>query len=213
MTMHTLPGNSQQVNEDLQWVINTKQGDSDAFTHIVKKYQRPVYNLCYYMLNNTVEAEDAAQEVFLRVYAKLDSYDEQRKFSSWLFAIASHYCLDQLRRPRRSLASLDDLLSEYYLSGNPAIQPEAILLNNETIEEVHRLLDVLPPHYRAAIILKYWQAMSYQEIAHILDTTVAAIKSNLFQARRKMAKAARQQDKLMMTQPEGRIFSGSKQSF
>jgi RNA polymerase sigma-70 factor (ECF subfamily) len=205
MTTHTLPDNGQQadlqqVNEDLEWITNTKQGDADAFTQIIEKYQRPVYNLCYYMLRNTAEAEDAAQEVFLRAFAKLDSYDEQRKFSSWLFSIASHYCLDQLKRPRRSLTPLDDLLPEYYLSSNPAAQPEAILLSNETAMEVHRLLDILPPHYRAAVILKYWQAMSYQEIAQTLNTTVGVIKSNLFQARRKMAQAAGQPVKPMMTQ-------------
>jgi RNA polymerase sigma-70 factor (ECF subfamily) len=191
----------EQINEDLKWVTDTKQGDAGAFTCIIEKYQRPVYNLCYYMLKNAVEAEDAAQEVFLRAYAKLDSYDEQRKFSSWLFSIASHYCLDQLKRPRCNLTPLDDLLAEYYLSGNPAAQPEAILLSNETAAEVRRLLDVLPPHYRAAVILKYWQAMSYQEIAHTLNTTVSTIRSNLFQARRKMAKTVKQQDRLI--QPDG----------
>ena len=198
-----------QVNEDLKWVIDTKQGNANTFSCIIEKYQRPVYNMCYHMLKNTAEAEDAAQEVFLRAYTKLDSYDEQRKFSSWLFSIASHYCLDQLKRPRRSLTPLDDLLAEYYLSSNPAIQPETILLGKEMVTEVRRLLDVLPPHYRAAVILKYWQSMPYQEIAHILDTTVASIKSNLFQARRKMAKAAKQQDMLMMVQPGGMYFLGA----
>jgi RNA polymerase sigma-70 factor (ECF subfamily) len=182
--------NAQQVNEDLKWIVNTKQGNANDFTHIIEKYQRPIYNLCYHMLKNAIEAEDAAQEVFLRAYAKLDTYDEQRKFSSWLFSIASHYCLDQLKRPCRYLTPIDDLLGEYYLSSNPAAQPEATLLGKEGVAEVRRLLDTLPPHYRTAVILKYWQAMSYQEIAQTLNTTVCTIKSNLFQARRKMAKAA-----------------------
>ena len=181
-------------SKDMAWITLTKKGDRAAFNHIIDKYQRAVYNLCYHMLRNVLEAEDATQEVFLRAYHKLDSYDERRKFSTWLLAIASHYCLDQLKRPYRNSVSLDDYLSECYFFGNPAAQPEAVLLNKEAITEVRHLLKILPPHYRVVVILKYWQALSYQEIAQILNTTVSAIKSKLFKARRKMAQAVKQQN-------------------
>ena len=84
--------------EQTMWLNRTTNGDSTAFNYIADKYQQPVYNLCYRMLGNAHDAEDAAQEVFIRAYAKLDTYDDTAKFSTWLFSIASHYCIDRLRK-------------------------------------------------------------------------------------------------------------------
>ena len=182
--------------EQAKWITLTKQGDRAAFGNLVEKYQRPVYNLCYHMLRNADEAEDATQEVFLRAYAKLDTYDEQRQFSTWLFSIASHYCLDKLKSPRLPLVSWDSL-RDYWPDGDTA-QPEKILLGAETTQEVRALLETLKPDYRAAIILKYWYTLSYQEIAQTLDATVSAIKSRLFYARKKMAQTAIQQQRAVI---------------
>jgi len=97
--------------EQMMWVTLTKNGCSVAFNNIVEEYQRPIYNFCYRMLKNVDEAEDAAQEIFIRAYFKLDSYAETRKFSTWLFSIASHYCIDRLRKRRFQLVSWDDIAS------------------------------------------------------------------------------------------------------
>ena len=183
------PNDSEQAG----WIILTKQGDRAAFGNLVEKYQRPVYNLCYHMLRNADEAEDASQEAFLRAFAKLDTYDEQRQFSTWLFSIASHYCLDRLKSPRISLVSWDSL-SAYWSDGNTA-QPEKTFLKVEANQEVRDLLKTLRPDYRLIVILKYWYALSYQDIAQTLDTTVSVIKSKLFYARKKMARAAIQQER------------------
>ena len=164
----------------------TKNGDRLAFNHIVEEYQQPIYNLCYRMLENGDEAEDAAQEVFTRAYFKLDSYVETHEFSTWLFSIAAHYCIDRLRKRRFQLVSWDDLAPWHLFPGQDASQPERALLEAEAVREIRGLLDALPPDYRAVIILKYWRSMSYQEIAETLETTVSAIKSKLFRARRTM---------------------------
>ena len=169
------------------WLTMTKNGDRLAFNHIVEEYQQPIYNLCYRMLENGDEAEDAAQEVFTRAYFKLDSYVETHKFSTWLFSIASHYCIDRLRKRRFQLVSWDDLAPWHLFAGQDASQPERALLEAEAVREVRVLLDALPPDYRAVIILKYWRSMSYQEIAETLETTVSAVKSKLFRARKMMA--------------------------
>lgn len=173
--------------EQTAWLTQTKYGDSTAFCHIVEKYQQPVYNLCYRMLNNADDAEDAAQEVFIRAYSKLDTYDDTGKFSTWLFSIASHYCIDKLRKHHFKLVSWDDLGSWYRFPDQNTPQPEKVLLEAEAAQEVQTRLNVLPPDYRIAVILKYWYAMSYQEIAQTLETTVGAIKSKLFRARKMLA--------------------------
>lgn len=173
--------------EQTMWLALTRKGESTAFSHIVEKYQQPVYNLCYRMLNNPNDAEDAAQEVFVRAFFKLDSYDDTAKFSTWLFSIASHYCIDTLRKRRLNLVQWGDLGAWYQFPDRDTPPPEKVLLEAEAAQEIRVLLNLLPPDYRVAIILKYWYAMSYQEIAQLLETTVGAIKSKLFRARRMLA--------------------------
>ena len=76
---------------ELTWVQRARAGDHSAFSSLVETYQTPVYNLAYRLLGNRLEAEDAAQEAFIRAYTRLHTYDPSRKFSSWLLAITSHY--------------------------------------------------------------------------------------------------------------------------
>ncbi len=194
----TEPKPDSQITPDPQaqeraWAVAAQQGDSTAFMYIVDAYQRPVYNLCYRMLGDSVEAEDAAQETFLRAYTKIKSYNPGRKFSSWLLSIASHYCIDRLRQRRHQIISWDDLPPWRWIPATGP-QPEDVALNHEAHKSVHDMLDALPADYRAATILRYWYEMSYEEIAQTLNTSVSAIKSRLFRARQMLAKAARQEE-------------------
>lgn len=171
--------------EQSHWITQSRQGDNTAFCRIVEKYQRPVYNICYYMLKNTPDAEDAAQEVFLRAYTRLNTYDTTQQFSTWLFAIASHYCMDRWRKHSPQLVGWDDLQNS--LSDRETGHPEKIALAGESNREVHALLETLKTDDRILIVLKYWQAMSYDEMAETLNTTAGAIKSKLFRARKTLA--------------------------
>ena len=83
------------------------KGDGNAFTTLVEAYQRPVYNLCYRMLGNAEEAEDASQETFWRAYQALDRYDPKRSFITWLLSIAAHYCIDQQRKRRFQFTDIE----------------------------------------------------------------------------------------------------------
>lgn len=187
--------------EDQRWVALTRAGNSAAFSKIADKYRKPIYNLCCRMLSDSMEAEDAAQEVFIRAYFKLNSYDESRKFSSWLFSIASHYCIDRLRSQRFKFVSWDELSTWHAFPARETSQPEKVLLKTETNQELYQLLKQLPPDYRAAVILKYWHHKSYRDIAQVLETTASAIKSKLFRARKMMAQAAIQQEGATMVAP------------
>lgn len=175
--------------QEQRWALAAQRGDQSAFMRIVEAYQRPVYNLCYRMLGgDVVEAEDAAQETFLRAYTKLGTYNAGRKFSSWLFSIASHYCIDRLRQRRYQMVTWDELPApDQTVLSNPEPQPEAATLAREDKDMLHALLRSLPPDYRAATVLRYWHDMSYDEIAEALNTSVSAIKSRLFRARQMMA--------------------------
>src|SRR5215216_1986166 len=95
-------------NEEQEWIEQARKGDQRAFGLLVQAYQKPVFNLTYRMLGNAQEAEDAAQETFLRAYSGLSQYQSEHKFSTWLFAIANHHCIDRLRKRRVSFVSIDD---------------------------------------------------------------------------------------------------------
>ncbi|GAB4543932.1 MAG: sigma-70 family RNA polymerase sigma factor [Anaerolineae bacterium] len=178
-------------DDEKVWIARALEGDDEAFSQLVEVYQRPVFNVCYRMLGEPAEAEDAAQETFIRAYTRLDSYDPGRKFSSWLLAIASHYCIDRLRRKRFGLVSWDDLPPWRWLPDSDP-QPEEVALRHEAQRQVQELLNELPPDYKAAVILRYWYEFSYEEIAEALDASLPAIKSRLFRARQMMAQAASQ---------------------
>ncbi len=175
--------------DETLWIKRARRGDEGAFSQLVEAYQRPVFNLCYRMLGDAVEAEDAAQETFIRAYTRLTSYDPSRKFSSWMLAIASHYCIDRLRQRRMGLVAWDDLPPSNWLSDTQP-RPEEVILDRETQRQIRGLLNSLPPDYRAVVVLRYWHELSYEEIAETLHTTVPAIKSRLFRARQVMVNQA-----------------------
>jgi len=175
-------------NQELLWLEQARRGDQLAFGKLVQAYQRPVYNLAYRMLGNAAEAEDAAQETFVRMYTKLHTYQSDRKLSSWVLSIASHYCIDRLRRRRFNWLSLDEEpVAAVLPSGGRG--PEERALCRETRDEVQSLVDRLAPGYRAPLILRYWHDLSYAEIAQVMGLSVQAVKSRLHRARLQLADA------------------------
>ena len=176
------------MTNETEWIKLAREGDQAAFGRLVVAYQTPVYNLAYRMLGNRAEAEEAAQEAFLRAYTHLRSYDPQRPFRSWLLSIASHYCIDRLRRRRITWLSFEDEIAapEQLTSDRP--NPESVVVQREREEYIQQLLTALSPTDRAAITLRYWYDYSYEEIAETLNLTISAVKSRLHRARHALAK-------------------------
>ncbi|MGD8553352.1 MAG: sigma-70 family RNA polymerase sigma factor, partial [Anaerolineales bacterium] len=111
---------SQLRDREDEFIANARAGDDQAFQEVVNAFQGPVFNLCFRMLGNAQEAEDAAQETFLKAYRNMKRYDPNRKFLNWILSIASNHCIDRLRRRRLQLISLDELLPRFE---NPAPNP------------------------------------------------------------------------------------------
>jgi RNA polymerase sigma-70 factor (ECF subfamily) len=187
------------MNQESVWIEAARQGDRAAFGQLVQAYQGPVFNLTYRMLGDRAEAEEAAQEAFLRAFTKLHSFDPDQKFNNWLLSITSHYCIDRLRRRRFKWISLgsERLPRDAMASHEP--DPEQCMVRAESRAAIQGLLDGLPTDYRAAVVLHYWYDLSYEEIAEATGSTVSAIKSRLFRARRKLAERA-QKTNLMGTE-------------
>jgi len=175
-----------EAEQESQWVLQARHGNQEAFARLVQAYQMPVYNLAYRMLGNATDAEDATQETFVRAYTRLDTYETGRKLSSWILSIAAHYCVDRLRRRHSGQVSIEESQSlQWMADGKP--KPEEQVIEEERDKAVRTVLDALPPPYRIVIVLRYWQDLSYEEIAQITDSTESAVKSRLHRARQMMA--------------------------
>lgn len=189
-------------------LLTARQGDPQAFSALVEQYQTPVYNLCYRMLNNTGDADDAAQETFLRAYKSMKKYDDSRSFATWLMSIAAHYCIDQLRKRRMTIVSTEDLPYFEVVDRNPG--PESMMTQHQEQDNVRKLLHTLNPVDRAAVVMYYWNELSYQEISQALNLTESAVKSRLHRARRSLAQTWI--DQQQKNQPQERNHHGELQS-
>ena len=175
------------LESERSWLDAARTGDQGAFGELVNMHQHAVYNLAYRMLGERGEAEDAAQETFLRAYAHLSRYDSDRPFRTWLLSIASNHCIDRLRKRRLTWLSLEEPLPPHPALNSHEAEPEDAVISNERGALIQEMLAELPPDYRAAVVLRYWYDMSYMEIADVLETTESAVKSRLFRARQTLA--------------------------
>lgn len=173
--------------EDLDLVQQIRAGDESVFYQLVERYQTGIYNLAFRMLDDSFAAEDAAQEVFIKAYSRLSSFDSQYSFKSWLYAIASNHCVDIIRKRRFLFLSLDEPLSAEPAISDPALHPEEQVLRNEQSQQIQKLLHTLPENDRVMIVLLYWLDCSYDEIAKITQTSISAVKSRLHRARATLA--------------------------
>ena len=178
--------------EDTTLVRRTLSGDQEAFSSLVEKYKDPVFNVAYRMLGNPTEAEDVAQEAFVRAYTQLHTYKDTHRFSTWLLSIASHLSIDQLRRRRFLALPLENVpFLEWIADVGPG--PEQSALRHETADDMQRILDTLPVKYRAVLLLRYWHDFSYEEIAQTLELTPALVKARLHRARELVARTMKTQ--------------------
>ena len=174
--------------EDTAIIEAFQNGDEFAFVSIYNRYKGPVYAFCLKMLLNTELAQDVMQDTFLRVYENRDRLLNAGSFRAWLFTIARNQCLNQLRRNNAHVAYDVDITDSKQLRDRNKQSPAADLEKSEKIELVNRFLLELKPDYREVIVLREYQNLSYEEIAAITRSTLSAVKSRLFKARRKLAK-------------------------
>jgi RNA polymerase sigma-70 factor (ECF subfamily) len=175
-----------QQADEVRWVEQARTGDQRAFGCLVERYAGAVYNQAYRMLNNAQDAEDAVQEIFLRAYTRLESFDTSRRFITWLLAIGSNYCIDRLRRRRFAWLTLDDVA--FWLPSSRT-GPESSALEQERRDLVQQALQQLPENYRMITILRYWYDLSYDEIAETTGLSDSAVKTRLHRARKMLAEA------------------------
>ncbi|MBI2070948.1 MAG: sigma-70 family RNA polymerase sigma factor [Elusimicrobia bacterium] len=177
--------------EDFEIIRRVRSGQQELFALLIKKHQGDVFGLCCSLLSDQTEAQDAAQEIFLKAYRAFGSFREDSSFATWLYRIGVNHCRDLLRaKSRRKTESLDHLMErhaqkiERLLSDSVANARSA-----EDAELIERLLSALPEDYRIILTLREAQGLSYQEIAETLDCSLDAVKARLRRARQALLKA------------------------
>ena len=160
-----------------------RKGDRAAFTELVVRYQRPIYNAAFWVLRKAEDANDITQVVFLKVAERLDEYDPRFKFFSWIYRIAVNESLNLLRRNGREEA-LDD---EIDLPGADSANPEWQVGEAEVSRRIHVALMSMATNDRMVLTLRHFSECSYQEIGQILDLDEKTVKSRLFEARHRLA--------------------------
>ena len=172
------------MEDDVDRVLvkRCRNGDQAAFTELVIRYQRPIYNAAFWILRRAEDANDITQIVFLKVAERLDEYDTHYRFFSWIYRIAVNESLNLLRRNSREEA-LDD---EIDLPGADSANPEWQLGEVERARRLRRALLSLATNDRMVLTLRHFGECSYQEIAQILDVDAKTVKSRLFEARHRL---------------------------
>jgi len=172
---------------DRDLVLRTRRGEVQAFGELVWRYQSAVFNVCYRMLGERMEAEDMAQETFVRAYRRLGTYDADRPFGPWVRRVATRVCLNHLDRRTPPSVELDEDRDQPLVAvGN---EPEGIFAGAQASDVLRRAILELAPRYRAVIELRHYQDMSYAEIANLLEIPLSDVKSHLYRARKILARS------------------------
>jgi len=175
--------------EEKALIERCKRGDLAAFNDLVRKYEKQVYNFAYRLTGNYDDANDVAQDAFLRVFNAIGSFRGDASFSTWLFRITTNVFLDERKRAKaHPQASLDEYLELGESSvtrqiEDPSPTPEAILEESERAQLLSNAVRDLPEYQRAMVTLYHGQQKSYEEIAEIMDLPIGTVKSRLNRAR------------------------------
>jgi RNA polymerase sigma-70 factor (ECF subfamily) len=164
------------MEEDLGLIERFKEGALEGFEMLVKKYHNRVVNIAYSLVGNLSDAEDIAQETFIKVYHSLNTFKAQAKFSSWLYRITMNTAYDLLRRNKHKAAQLDDI----DLSGISDKKDPADILSREVIQDA---LDKLPYNFRSTLVLREIEGLSYEEISQALNISIGTVESRISRAR------------------------------
>ncbi len=178
--------------DDKELVARALEGDESAYGELLERFRRPVFSLIYRMIGDREQAEDLAQESFVKAFNNLDSYNPSYRFSSWLFKIANNHAIDHLRRARLSTVSIHG--SPHAVDAERAEEtrivlesrdesPEQEMLALELGGEIEQAIARLRAEYRTAVILRHIENRPYEEIAEIMDVPIGTVKTFLHRAR------------------------------
>ena len=180
------------MKTDAELVAGALKGSQDAYRELVKRFERPIYSLIVRMVQDPATAEDLAQEVFVKAFRRLGTYDPQWKLSSWLFKIAHNTAIDHLRRGTPETVPLeaegDDKGSLSAVLADETVEdPRAAAERRDLGRSLERAISRQRPEYRQAVLMFYAPGASYQDIFEVTGLPLGTVKTNLHRARKELA--------------------------
>jgi len=177
--------------DETELMLRVKKGDEGAFREIVGKYQRQIHNLCFRYIGNQQDAEEVAQDVFIRLYKAASTYEPRAKLSTYLYRIAVNLSLNKIRDEKwKWFVSLEFLSKgeKKRMSSSVVDGPDSLIEQKERQRVIEEAINSLPANQKTAVILKRFQGFSYEEIAEVMNCSVSAVESRLHRAKQNLKK-------------------------
>ena len=180
-----------EVHGETYHINRVKEGDREAFSWVVDHYRDMVYTICLRMLSVEADAQDAAQEVFVKAYRAISSFQEKSKFSTWIYRIAYNHCISVIRKKVRMIDLVDEVPDEEVNEGD--VSGMEVLSREERRRYLQMAIEALPETDAVVVTLFYFDELSLEEIAEVTGLTSSNIRIKLHRSRKKMYKVLREQ--------------------
>jgi RNA polymerase sigma-70 factor (ECF subfamily) len=180
---------SDKAKHDLVLVEAAKKGDQSAYAQLMDRYRESIYFMMFKMVRHQDDADDLTIEAFGKAFSRLDQYSPNFAFSTWLFKIASNNCIDFIRKKRIKVTSMetgytnDDGEILFIEAKNQTMDPEETIIHGQKVQHMRMLVSKLKPRYRELVEKRYFEELSYEEIAEELNLPIGTVKAQLFRAR------------------------------
>jgi len=179
---------SDNAKNDFKLVVRAREGDQKAYADLMHRYKDSIYFMALKMVNNKEDAMDLTVETFAKAFEKLDKYQPEYAFSTWLFRVGTNNCIDFIRKKKLNTTSINGLIDDEgderpLQIKSDSLNPEEASMKKEQAQLLKVLIDSLPQRYRNLIVLRYFDELSYEEIAEQLDLPLGTVKAQLFRAR------------------------------
>lgn len=186
--MEINPNFSENAKNDIQLVIRAKDGDQKAYAELMQRYKDSIYFMALKMVNNKDNAMDLTVETFGKAFENIEKYKPDFAFSTWLYRIATNNCIDFIRKKKLNVVSMNSMVDEEgddrpLQIKSDTLNPEETSIKKQQNEQLKLIVDKLPSRYRTLIVLRYYDELSYEEIAQQLDLPLGTVKAQLFRAR------------------------------
>ncbi len=196
--------NYEEINKEDREIVNRiLDGDKNEFSKIEKRYSSLIYSLLRKMVRDPEDAKDLVQETFIKVYSNLASYNPIYPFSAWILKISSNTCIDFLRKKRIDMIPLEKSTNEddegdfYIQIPDRSSIPDENLINSEKIQNLNKLIDMLPDNYKKIVKLRFEDDLNYSEIAETLEIPLGTVKTLIFRARKMLEILAKEHKVLL----------------
>lgn len=180
---------SDKAKQDFQLVEAARKGNQSAYTELMEKYRDSIYFMMLKMVKNQDDADDLTIEAFGKAFSRIDQYSPSFAFSTWLFKIASNNCIDFIRKKRIQVTSMDtgrtteDGQTIFFDAKSSTLDPEQDIIYGQKVIHIRKFVSQLKPRYRELVEKRYFEELSYEEIAEELNLPLGTVKAQLFRAR------------------------------